>query len=72
MDLSTVRTKLVEGQYVVPKGLIQDIKLIFSNAKSYNEPRSQVSKMGGTKVNKLAPSRGRGGVKIGSLGFVRA
>ena len=42
MDLGTVRSKLIGGQYCVPKELIQDIKLIFANAKAYNEPRSRV------------------------------
>ena len=42
MDLGTVKSKLLGGQYRVPKELIQDIKLIFANAKAYNEPRSQV------------------------------
>ena len=43
MDLGTVRSKLSAGHYRIPKELIQDIKLIFANAKAYNEPRSKVT-----------------------------
>ena len=45
MDLGTVKSKLVGGEYRIPKELIQDIKLIFTNAKAYNEPRSKVMRV---------------------------
>ena len=42
MDLSLVRQKLSEGHYRVPRELIDDVRLIFTNAKEYNQHKSQV------------------------------
>ena len=42
MDLSLVRQKLSDGRYRVPRELIDDVRLIFTNAKEYNQQRSQV------------------------------
>lgn len=42
MDLSTVRDKLQNEEYLLPKDFIQDVHLIFNNAKLYNQTRSQV------------------------------
>lgn len=36
MDLGTVRTKLESGQYSAPSSFIQDVRLVFSNAMSFN------------------------------------
>ena len=42
MDLSLVRQKLSEGHYRVPREFIDDVRLIFTNAKEYNQHKSQV------------------------------
>lgn len=42
MDLSTVCDKLQNKDYLLPKDFIQDVSLIFNNAKRYNQTRSQV------------------------------
>ena len=46
MDLSTALSKLKSEQYSVPKDFISDIKLIFRNAKLYNQKGSMVSDCG--------------------------
>ena len=38
--------QLLQGQYSGPKGFITDMNLIFTNAKEYNQTRSQVSEGG--------------------------
>ena len=51
MDLSLVRQKLSDGRYRVPRELIDDVRLIFTNAKEYNQQRSQVCILLCTSVN---------------------
>ena len=43
MDLTTIKNKLYNRDYEVPKDFINDIKQIFLNAKTYNQQRSQVN-----------------------------
>ena len=42
MDLGTVRTKLHSMQYSSRKQVVQDIRLVFSNAMTYNPPDNSV------------------------------
>ena len=51
MDLSLVRQKLSDGRYRVLRELIDDVRLIFTNAKEYNQQRSQVCILLCTSVN---------------------
>ena len=41
MDLKTVAEKIQKGQYKEITELEKDLQLIFSNARSFNEPGSQ-------------------------------
>ena len=43
MDLSKIGKKLRNGHYVIPNDIIRDIRLIFSNAKTYNTKGTMVS-----------------------------
>jgi bromodomain and WD repeat domain-containing protein 1/3 len=45
MDLSTVNSRLIDGYYPTPAGFVNDVNLIFNNAKSYNREKSQIYKM---------------------------
>ena len=47
MDLSTVQDKLFKGLYETCGSFLQDMNLIFNNAKEYNQTRSQVQHDGG-------------------------
>lgn len=42
MDLSLVLHTLRSGGYRVPRDLLQDVRLIFDNAKTYNSKRTEV------------------------------
>jgi hypothetical protein len=42
MDLSTVKKKLDNASYKKPSDLAADVRLIFSNAMTYNAPNSKV------------------------------
>ncbi|KAI1270052.1 histone acetyltransferase GCN5-like protein [Xylariaceae sp. FL1019] len=44
MDLSTIESKLENDQYNVPKDLVDDMKLIFSNCKQYNDAMTVYTK----------------------------
>jgi len=56
MDLKTVAEKIQKGQYKEIPELEKDLQLIFSNARSFNEPGSQIYKDAGV-LSKLAKSR---------------
>ena len=43
MALYTIRDNLTAGTYGLPKEFIDDVLLVFSNAKTYNEQKSRVS-----------------------------
>ena len=45
MDLSTVRKKLRGGHYVIPNDIISDMRLVFSNARTYNSKGTQVYRL---------------------------
>ncbi|KAL8111608.1 hypothetical protein AgCh_019360 [Apium graveolens] len=45
MDLGTVKSKLVSGQYTSPLEFAADVRLTFSNAKTYNPPGNDVHVM---------------------------
>ncbi|KAL1829126.1 hypothetical protein ACET3Z_007538 [Daucus carota] len=45
MDLGTVKSKLVSGQYSSPLEFAADVRLTFSNAKTYNPPGNDVHVM---------------------------
>lgn len=42
MDLSTVHTKCLLGEYAVLRDFVNDVQLIFSNAKKFNPPQNIV------------------------------
>lgn len=42
MDLGTVKKKLDKGLYKRPSELASDVRLIFSNAMTYNAPNSKI------------------------------
>ena len=42
MDLSKISKKLRNGYYVIPNDIITDIRLIFSNARTYNAKGTMV------------------------------
>ncbi|KAF2465877.1 histone acetyltransferase GCN5 [Lindgomyces ingoldianus] len=44
MDLTTMEEKLEHGLYATPKDLVDDLKLIFSNCRQYNEPTTVYAK----------------------------
>lgn len=44
MDLSTVEERLHQDQYDIPKNLVDDIKLIFTNCKKYNDETTVYTK----------------------------
>ena len=44
MDLSTVEERLHEAQYQAPKDLVDDVKLIYSNCRKYNDETTVYSK----------------------------
>ncbi|KAI1360848.1 histone acetyltransferase GCN5-like protein [Xylaria arbuscula] len=44
MDLSTMEEKLKQDQYTTPKDLVNDLKLIFSNCRQYNDASTVYSK----------------------------
>ncbi|KAG1675364.1 Bromodomain adjacent to zinc finger domain protein 2B [Nymphon striatum] len=46
MDLSTVKTRLQDGQYKCKEDFIQDVTLIFDNCETFNEDDSPVGKAG--------------------------
>ena len=43
MDLSKIRKRLRNGHYVTPNAIIRDVRLIFSNANTYNAKGTVVS-----------------------------
>ena len=47
MDLSTVQDKLFKGTYDNCSSFLQDMNLIFNNAKEYNQTKSEVHMGGG-------------------------
>ena len=42
MDLSKISKRLRKGHYIIPNDIIRDIRLIFSNAKTYNAKGTMV------------------------------
>ena len=44
MDLSTIEEKLEHDKYAAPKDLVDDIKLIFSNCRRYNDATTVYTK----------------------------
>ncbi|KAI1293336.1 histone acetyltransferase GCN5-like protein [Xylaria venustula] len=44
MDLSTIEDKLKQDLYTTPKDLVNDVKLIFSNCRQYNDASTVYSK----------------------------
>jgi len=44
MDLSTVEERLKQDYYAAPKNLVNDLKLIFSNCRRYNDPTTVYNK----------------------------
>lgn len=42
MDLGTIKTKMASGEYSSPLGFVADVRLTFSNAKTYNPPGNDV------------------------------
>jgi len=56
MDLKTVAEKIQKGQYKEIPELEKDLQLIFSNARSFNEPGSQIYKDAGV-LSKLSKSK---------------
>ncbi|KAI0520726.1 histone acetyltransferase GCN5-like protein [Xylaria bambusicola] len=44
MDLSTIEDKLKRDLYAAPKGLVNDLKLMFSNCRQYNDASTVYSK----------------------------
>lgn len=42
MDLGTVKTKLLSGEYASPLGFVADVRLTFSNAMTYNPRENNV------------------------------
>lgn len=46
MDLSTVKKKLIDGQYKSREDFCSDIRLIFNNCETFNEDDSPVGKAG--------------------------
>ncbi|KAJ6760872.1 TRANSCRIPTION FACTOR GTE10 [Salix purpurea] len=48
MDLGTVKSKIVSGEYTSPSGFAADVRLTFSNAMKYNPPGNDVHIMAET------------------------
>ncbi|KAK7260637.1 hypothetical protein RIF29_26857 [Crotalaria pallida] len=48
MDLGTIKSKLAAGAYPGPSEFANDVRLTFSNAKTYNQPGSDVHIMADT------------------------
>ena len=48
MDFSTVRRKCESGAYAGPDDVAADMRLVFSNARSYNKPGTDVFVMAST------------------------
>ncbi|XP_011024068.1 PREDICTED: transcription factor GTE10 isoform X1 [Populus euphratica] len=48
MDLGTVKSKIVSGEYFSPLGFAADVRLTFSNAMKYNPPGNDVHSMAET------------------------
>ncbi|KAI1445011.1 histone acetyltransferase GCN5 [Annulohypoxylon stygium] len=44
MDLSTIEERLNQAQYHTPKDLVEDLKLIFSNCRKYNDETTVYTK----------------------------
>lgn len=44
MDLSTVEERLHQDQYITPKNFVDDLKLIFSNCRKYNDETTVYTK----------------------------
>lgn len=44
MDLSTVEERLKQDYYAAPKNLVDDLKLIFSNCRRYNDATTVYNK----------------------------
>lgn len=42
MDLGTIKTRLAEGYYADPEELHTDVRLVWSNAQTYNPPGSDI------------------------------
>lgn len=53
MDLPTVKEKLQQGQYVMPRQLLQDLKLIGENAKRFHGRRSPYGNMGTRLIQRV-------------------
>eukprot|EP00039_Didymoeca_costata_P001312 m.51471 g.51471 ORF g.51471 m.51471 type:complete len:730 (+) comp10736_c0_seq3:86-2275(+) len=45
MDFGTVKKKLAQGQYQKGQEALDDIKLVFTNCKTFNNPTDRVTKM---------------------------
>ena len=46
MDLSKVKQKLNDGSYDALQGFLDDVRLIFTNCGTYNQPRSAIARAG--------------------------
>jgi histone acetyltransferase len=44
MDLSTIEERLHQDQYIAPKNFVDDLKLIFSNCRKYNDETTVYTK----------------------------
>ena len=44
IDMKTIEKKIKQDKYISVEDMIDDFKLMFNNARHYNEPGSQVSK----------------------------
>lgn len=56
MDLGTIKSKIAEGSYSSPLEFLADVRLTFSNAKTYNPPGNDVHFMAET-LTKFFESR---------------
>ncbi|CAI9777275.1 unnamed protein product [Fraxinus pennsylvanica] len=56
MDLGTIKSKLASGKYASPLDFLADVRLTFTNAKTYNPPGNDVHIMAHT-LSKLFEAR---------------
>lgn len=53
MDFGTVKRKIDTGVYTHPEQFVQDVRLVFDNARTYNKPGSDVHVMASTLQEKF-------------------
>ena len=46
MDLSKIKQKLNDGSYDALQAFIDDVRLVFTNCETYNQPRSFIARAG--------------------------